>query len=233
MTPQSLDKWLRSHAKTPATANRYKAFISLCYREGIANGKVSVNPARSIRPRKEPKGRQRFLSRSEYAALHEVISRRFPEHLAEFVVSVHTGMRLSEQYTATWRQVHFDRKTIELTDTENTEPRTVHLDLAALDALKSTHTPHSKPSDLVFTSTTEDFTTRAWFHPALAEAEIDDYTWHNNRHTFGSWLAMAGASTKEIQEAGGWKTIQMAARYTHLSPAHTASVVDRLMVDVG
>jgi hypothetical protein len=39
---------------------------------------------------------------------------------------------------------------------------------------------------------------------------------------------MVGASTKEIQEAGGWKTIAMAARYAHLSPAHKLSVVERI-----
>jgi site-specific recombinase XerD len=37
---------------------------------------------------------------------------------------------------------------------------------------------------------------------------------------------MAGASIKEIQELAGHKTIGMAARYSHLSPAHKRSVVD-------
>jgi hypothetical protein len=37
---------------------------------------------------------------------------------------------------------------------------------------------------------------------------------------------MAGASTKDIQDAAGDKTIAMAARYSHLSPAHKRSVVD-------
>ena len=44
ITPQELERWLRSHCKTAATTNRYKAFISLCYREGLHNGKVTVNP---------------------------------------------------------------------------------------------------------------------------------------------------------------------------------------------
>jgi integrase len=229
LTPQMIDDWLKANSKTAATANRYKAFLSLCYREGIANGKLSVNPVRSVRHRKEPKGRQRFLSRAEYDRLYEIISRSFPEHLAEFVVSVHTGMRAGEQYGVKWRQVHLDRKTIELTETKNTEARTVHLNQIALDAIKSVKPAHAKPNDFVFPRTAEAIDNRAWFFPCLAEADIEDYTWHNNRHTFGSWLAMAGASVKEIQEAGGWKSIQMAARYSHLSPAHTASVVDRLV----
>jgi hypothetical protein len=39
---------------------------------------------------------------------------------------------------------------------------------------------------------------------------------------------MAGASIKEIQEAAGHKTIIMSARYSHLSPAHKQSVVERI-----
>jgi len=35
ITPQELDRWLKSYCKTEATANRYKAFVSLCYREGL------------------------------------------------------------------------------------------------------------------------------------------------------------------------------------------------------
>lgn len=68
------------------------------------------------------------------------------------------------------------------------------------------------------------------FEPALIEAKITDYTWHNNRHTFCSWLAMAGVSTKEIQVLAGHKTITMAARYAHLSPEATASGSERLVI---
>jgi site-specific recombinase XerD len=62
------------------------------------------------------------------------------------------------------------------------------------------------------------------------EAKIADYTWHNNRHTFCSWLALAGVSIKEIQVLAGHKTITMAARYAHLSPEATASASERLVI---
>ena len=42
MTPQELERWLRGHCKTSATSNRYKAFISLCYREGVRNAERAV-----------------------------------------------------------------------------------------------------------------------------------------------------------------------------------------------
>jgi integrase len=234
LKPGDINAWLERF-KTPATKNRYKAFLSLCYREGIDKEKVSVNPAKLVRRKKEPTGRARFLSREhEYPLLCKIISKRFPEHLNEFIVSVHTGMRLSEQYGCTWSQVHLDRKTIELKDTKNGEDRTVHLNSTALEILKTRFAErpkNAKPTDLVFPRPRKGSagaSNRSWFDLCTEEASITDYLWHGNRHTFGSWLAMAGASSKEIQEAGGWKTIQMAARYSHLSPAHKGSVVERI-----
>src|ERR1700761_8711609 len=182
LTPQELERWLRTRCKTPATANRYKAFISLCYREGVRNGKVSVNPARLVRQRKEGAGRLRFISREEYDRLYKVIAGRFPEHLAEFVVSVHTGMRLSEQYSCMWSQVDLERRTIELTKTKNGSARTVHLNVDALAALESLRRPRQHPSNPVFPreGTKNSFDTRSWFHPSLEEASIIGYVWHCN-----------------------------------------------------
>ena len=230
MTPQELERWLRGHCKTSATSNRYKAFISLCYREGIRNNKVTVNPARQVRHRREEAGRVRFLSREEYDRLLEVVTRRFPEHQAELIVSVHTGMRLTEQYSCTWSQVHLDRRTIELSKTKNGSARTIHLNSDAVAAILSLKHTLSRQSDPVFPreGIKGRFDTRSWFVPCLAEAEITGYVWHSNRHTFCSWLAMAGASIKEIQEAAGHKTITMSARYSHLSPTHKLSVVERI-----
>ena len=230
ITPQELERWLRSHCESAATSNRYKAFVSLCYREGIANGKVVANPARLLRIKKEPKGRQRFLSREEYDHLFAAISQRCPEHVAEFIVSVHTGMRLSEQYTIEWGQVSFERRTIELDKTKNGDARTVHLNGTALGALRSIYPSDAMPKDRVFPreGSKDRFDNRALFVPCLAEAGIQDYVWHSNRHTMCSWLAMAGASIKEIQEAAGHKTITMSARYHHLSPEHRLSAMERI-----
>lgn len=228
-TPQEIDTWLGKF-KTNATANRYKAFLSLAYREGVWNGKVQVNPARQVPQRKEGTGRLRFLSREEYDALCGVIKQRFPEHLPEFIVSVHSGMRLTEQYSCRWSQVDLRRRIIDLTKTKNGSPRTVHLNADAMAAIESKNVPGQHRSDLVFPrqGSKGRFDTRSWFQPCLEEAKITGYVWHSNRHTFCSWLAMAGASIKEIQEAAGHKTITMAARYSHLSPAHTQSVVERI-----
>jgi integrase len=135
-------------------------------------------------------------------------------------------MRLSEQYTLTWGQVNIAKKEAHLTKTKNGSERTVHLNADALEVL--TARKRGKAKDAVFPRKGPRFDTRSWFVPCLQDAEIEGYVLHCNRHTFCSWLAMAGATIKDLQEAAGHKTISMSARYAHLTPAHKASVVDKM-----
>ena len=92
ITPQEINEWLTKHCKTPATANRYRAFMSLAYRLGMENGKVENNPARLVRLRTENNARMRFLSRSEYGRLLSIIQRDNPAQVPALIVSVYTGM---------------------------------------------------------------------------------------------------------------------------------------------
>jgi integrase len=236
LKPEEIEKWLRQQCKTNSTANRYRAFISLCYREGIRNGKVKSNPARLVRQRAENNGRIRYLSYTEYDRLYEVIAEKSPHHLAEFIVSVHTGMRLGEQYRVTWGDVDLDRRLLRI-ESKNGTVRTVVLNSTALTALAQFRADLVDNDQRIFPRQTrpndktkhQDFNTRSWFSPCLKEAGISGYTWHCNRHTFCSWIAMSGGSIKDIQQLAGHKTIQMSARYAHLSDAHIAAAAERLV----
>jgi site-specific recombinase XerC len=177
--------------------------------------------------------------RREFMSALNVSSALLVEHLGEYVVVVHTGMRLSEQYTVEVGQFDRLRRAIDLDRTKNGDARTVHLNSEALAAIESVLHPRQKRSERMFPREDrskvytdrkqERFDNRSWFEVAVKEAQIPRITWHGLRHTFCSWLAMAGATTREIMEAAGHKTMSQAARYAHLSPQHTQSVVDRIV----
>jgi len=63
---------------------------------------------------------------------------------------------------------------------------------------------------------------------ACEEAKVVGVTWHILRHTFASRLVMAGVDLKTVQELMGHKTIAMTARYSHLSPGHLKSAINKL-----
>jgi len=83
-------------------------------------------------------------------------------------------MRLTEQYSCTWAQVDFRRRTIDLTKTKNGSPRTVHLNADAMDAIETMKRPKQKLSDPVFPreGSKGRFDTRSWFQLCLEEAKI-------------------------------------------------------------
>ena len=66
------------------------------------------------------------------------------------------------------------------------------------------------------------------FQTALEIAEIKDFTWHDLRHTFASWLIMKGASLRSVADLLGHRGLRMVMRYAHLSPAYLAAEVGLL-----
>ena len=59
-------------------------------------------------------------------------------------------------------------------------------------------------------------------------AGIEDFHYHDSRHTVASYLAMSGATLAEIAEVLGHKTLAMVKRYSHLTEQHTSKVVARM-----
>ena len=48
------------------------------------------------------------------------------------------------------------------------------------------------------------------------------------RHTWASRLTMSGADPRTPQTLGGWRSLSMVERYSHLSPDHLRSAVEKL-----
>ena len=224
--PAEIDAWLAANTTTAATANRYRALFSLTFREAMRNGKAVSNPARLVRMRHEDNERIRFLTDKEEGRLRKAIEERFPEHLPELVISLGTGMRLSEQFNLTWDQLDLTRKEINLDRTKNGSARTIPMNDAVYRSFKElkARQQHAGRADRVF----EIKNPRMWFHTALTTAKIEHYRWHDNRHTFCSRLAMRGENLKVIQQLAGHKTIQMSARYAHLGEKSLRLAVDGL-----
>jgi hypothetical protein len=61
-----------------------------------------------------------------------------------------------------------------------------------------------------------------------AEVGIENFRWHDLRHTWASWHVQAGTPLHVLQELGGWECVEMVRKYAHLSTEHLADYVDRL-----
>jgi len=57
---------------------------------------------------------------------------------------------------------------------------------------------------------------------------IENFRWHDLRHTWASWHVQAGTPLHVLQELGGWECVEMVRKYAHLSSEHLSGYVDRL-----
>jgi integrase len=69
---------------------------------------------------------------------------------------------------------------------------------------------------------------RSAFEQAVRKAGLEDFTFHDLRHTFASRLVMAGVALPTVRELMGHKDITMTLRYTHLSSDHKQRAVRAL-----
>jgi site-specific recombinase XerD len=234
ITKQDIQNWLMEQTEerewSPATRNRYQAAFSLVFRVAVDNEKLTVNPASRIKRKAENNDRIRFLSNDEETLLTATVSENWPQYLPAFLVSLHSGMRASEQFTLQWDQVSLERKSISLYKTKGKKTRYIPLNSIALEAFKSLKQGR-KASGPVFLNTDGSPLrgSRDWFEPAVKKAGLEQYTWHCNRHTFASRLVMLGVDIRTVAQLMGHSTIQMTMRYAHLAPEHAQTAVDRLV----
>ena len=234
LTPKEIEYGLAKVAEqekwAPSTFNHYRSLMSLSYRLGILNRKVTVNPARSVTHRREDNNRIRFLTIEEEKKLRKVIETKWATHMPEFDLAINTGLRKGSQYGLTWDMIDFKSRMLSIPRTKNEEPIHVPLNDAAVAALRVVH-DRGEARGRVFQSakTGEPLENgRHWFDDAVVEAEIKNFRWHDLRHTFASRLRMKGAPLEDIADLLGHKSLTMTRRYAHLGPNKLHAVVSLL-----
>jgi len=235
--------------RSPATINRFLAVLSHAFTVAVKEyGWLDSNPVLKVTKAKEARGRVRFLSNDETADDGTVIpgersrllaacqKSRSPDLYPAVVLALSTGARRNEVMGLRWGQIDLARGTAVLDDTKNGERRVLPLKGLALTLLQERAKQARADTDLVFPSRAkpkegqpvQPVDLRAAFEAAVKRAGIDDFHWHDLRHSAASYLAMNGASLAEIAAVLGHKTLAMVKRYAHLSDTHVAGVVERM-----
>lgn len=229
----SSEKSLRKNGKrSSSTVNRYCSALSHCFSIAVKEWEwMQENPMLKIKKLKEPRGRVRFLSDEERERLLEVCKESQSPFLYLLVVlAISTGARKMELCSINWEDVDLKRGMIILHDTKNGERRALPLVGIAKDLMKEHFKNRNENTNRVFPAKNliDPIDIRTPFETALIKAEIEDFRWHDLRHSCASYLAMNGATLAEIAGVLGHKTLSMVKRYSHISEAHTAGVVERM-----
>ncbi len=152
--------------------------------------------------------------------------------VVEFALS--TGLRRSNIINLEWQQIDMQRKVawIHPEQSKSNHAIGVALNDTACRVLKKQIGNHHKWVFVYKESSTKPDGTKspvvrkmrydantAW-RAALKRAGIEDFRFHDLRHTWASWLVQAGVPISVLQEMGGWESIEMVRRYAHLAPNH-------------
>lgn len=190
------------------------------------------NPVRRISKPREPCGRVRFLSDAERARLLAVCQAYPNPRLYPLVfLALSTGMRKTELLTLRWSAVDLARRVITLQETKNGERRSIPLTGAALEALHQLGKVRRLDTDLLFPAQRKPqnpMPIDTVWQIIKRRANLEDFRFHDLRHSCASYLAMSGASLLDIATILGHKTLHMAQRYSHLSAQHTVGVLQRM-----
>ncbi len=222
----------RGKLRTTSTTVRYMAVLSHAFTVAMKEwGWVDDSPVRKVSKPREPRGRIRFLGEEERVKLLDACKTSTNPFLYTIVVlALSCGMRYSEILTLTWDDVDLQKGRIILYETKNGEIRQVPLTGHALDLLTELGKVRRLDTKLLFPSKfpRKPITIRTAWENALKNAKIDNFKFHDLRHSCASYLAMNGASLAEISGVLGHKTLAMVKRYAHLSESHTTGVVTRM-----
>lgn len=208
-----------------ATANRHMALVRAVLRRACEVwewiDKVPKAPMFQVQT-----GRIRFLSSEERERLFQVL----PDHLIPLVrFSLATGLRQRNACRLEWKNVDLERRCawVHADESKNKRPIAVPLNADAMAVLRGCQGKHE---GFVFTYRGKPVWwvgTKAW-RRALQRAGIENFRWHDLRHSWATQHANSGTPLSVLQELGGWESPEMVRRYAHYSSAHLLTHAERI-----
>lgn len=228
VTQAACQRYSRERARAPATVRRelttLKAAINFVHREGF------ITYAPSVWMPKKPKGKDRWLTRSEAARLLHVARTGRADtrlYLPLFIVlGLYTGARKEAILSLRWTQIDFAGERINFgKNREETDKGRAHIPIPdrLMTFLRLAYRRRS--SDIGFVvhdkgRPIKDIgdSSSGSFGRACRKAGLEGVSPHTLRHTCGTWLAQAGV---DLHKIGGWlchSDARTTALYAHHHP---------------
>jgi len=208
-----------------STINREVTMIRAMLSKAVRWRFITKNPAAEVEDYDEDSKRERFLTRDEIRKLLQATKRTRSMLLRPVVyLALETGMRKGELLNLRWQDVYFEASKILVLETKSGEPRHVPMSRRARWLLNKL-AARNPLAEWVFESRNRKgerrpaLDTKTAWKRVLRLARIEDFRFHDLRHTFASHFAMKGGNLYALAEILGHSSPKMTLdRYTHLSP---------------
>ncbi|MEY4441036.1 MAG: hypothetical protein RL442_36 [Pseudomonadota bacterium] len=205
----------------PATRNRYRALLRAILRCAEREWDW-LDKAPTLRTEAEPRRRVAFLTREQAESLVSHLPEKY-RCLVRFALL--TGLRRSNVHGLRWEDVNLaaGMVVVHADQAKARERILVPLNSQAKAMLEAMPEPRE---GLVFKCPLRISPT-TWTN-ACKRAGVPWCRFHDLRHTWASWHAMAGTPMSVLQELGGWHSAEMVRKYAHLAPEHLAAAAEKV-----
>jgi integrase len=229
ISPWLVEKWKAERIKETGYTefDRELACLKHMFTKAIEWKMITENPARTVKPFRKTRRRERFLTQEEIRRLLD----QLPDHQRPLIqLALLTGLRRGNLLNLKWEQVNIDLGILIIPAQEAKGGRDLKLPLApeAVELLKSI--PRHPSSNYVFCKGDgkpyKDI--YSGFRLALKRAGIEECTIHTLRHTVGSHLVMNGVDLATVKELLGHRDIQTTLRYAHLAQDHKREAIAKV-----
>ena len=138
------------------------------------------------------------------------------------ILEIHTGMGRGELLSLRWANVDFSRGLIHVMNshreqTKSGHSRSIPMNRIARQQLLSLQTQSGDTEYVFVNRKTGNPRTdvKSGFRSACRDAGLEDFRFHDLRHTAATRLGDAGVDTRRIMAILGHRCMQTSARYTH------------------
>ena len=209
-------------ANAPASRNAYRSLARSVLRHEAEKGHLPAAP--KIRMEFVMNQRVRYLA--DWAEADRLIAAMPPNWRDPARFTLETGLRLGTLRALRSRWLHGDLLVIPGTNTKSGRQLAIPLSEHAIYIAR-----RQSGADHLFVRQDGHplgrMEHKTWTR-VLKRSKIEDFRWHDLRHTWASWMMMTGeVSLYELQLLGDWSTPAMVQRYAHLAPGYLRSVVRR------
>lgn len=167
----------------------------------------------------EAKPRIRWLTPAEWVRLQAALEEIAP-HLLELArFSIYTGVRAHNALGLKWQDVDMKRAHAVLHPDQTKAGHGIGVPLSK-DAMVCLRRQQGYSDEWVFPYGDKPVarTSNHGWKSAKIAAKVENFRWHDLRHTWASWHVQSGTPLNVLQQLGGWQSYEMVLVYAHLAP---------------
>ena len=210
--------------------NRELTILKHMFKMGVTWGLMAINPAAGVR-RTRCRKAVSLLSEGEIPVLLKACENQLtsPWLYPLVMLALNTGGRQGELADLRYEDLDVERGLIYFNKTKNRKLKTLPMNHSVRQTVDGYN---HRYGEYLFmwpwgerVGRTDDL---RGLQEGVQSAGIENFRFHDLRHTAASYLVMGGVDLATVKEILGHREIEMTLRYSHLAPAHKAKAVEQL-----